>query len=79
MNKTVTVSRGATINLGDRTFESSRIDLTVQIECGQEDMTYSLETLDEWLVDQITKRIQAIQKEAGLLDTSASRFTGRRD
>lgn len=70
----ITITRGATINLGS--YESSRIDISIEQETGKEDLTYAVKQLDDWLIGQLTERVEAIQDAAGLPPQTAGRFFG---
>lgn len=71
----MTVSRGATINLGS--YESARVDITVESEIGDESRGYAIDQLDKFVVEELVKRINEITREAGLAPHPATRFTGR--
>lgn len=74
----VTLSRGATINLGN--YESARIDLTIEgddVVGTGEGFDKEVARLDDWLKRALTPRVQIIQKEAGLPPHPVTRFTGK--
>lgn len=65
----MTISRGATINLGE--YESARVDVSVELE---DESTFEGQDcwLKVWLEDQVDK----IQSAAGLPPKAPERFTG---
>lgn len=68
----VTITRGATINLGN--YESARIDLSIDLgDTTAEKWDEADARLCAWLEQEVEK----IQNEAGLPPRPASRFTGR--
>lgn len=71
----MTVQRGATINLGS--YESSRIDIAVECDIGEEDRNYALEQLDTFVRAALNARITEVTRAAGLAPHPATRFTGR--
>lgn len=71
----MTIARGATINLGS--YESARVDISVESDVGGEDRCYALEQLDEFVRAELAKRVTEITREAGLAPHPATRFTGR--
>lgn len=70
----ITVTRGATVNLGS--YESSRIDISIEEEIGKEDRAYALTQLDNFLVKELSKRVEAVQEGAGLPPQPVARFFG---
>ena len=66
----ITLTRGATINLGN--YESARIDISFEFKT--ED--YDLEERDGYLKEQLQKRVAEIQTAAGLPPHPTDRYTG---
>ena len=67
----ITISRGATINLGS--YESSRIDIGCEVEGDTKDF----QAADKWVIDQLNKAVKDIQVSAGLAPNPVARFTGK--
>lgn len=65
----ITISRGATINIGN--YESARIDISAEAES-----TDSLTELDTWLKTALQHSVHEIQVAAGLPPHPVERFTG---
>lgn len=71
----ISVSRGATINLGS--YESARLDLGFEVEIGAgEDVDNVLTDIDDSLCRRLRERVEGIQQEAGLPPNPGCRFTG---
>lgn len=78
----ISISRGATVNLGS--YESARVDIS--LEANTEDAPLEVQTeasyadwLDNFVSSWLSAQVEDIEKGAGLPPRGASRFIGTKE